>query len=62
MSDEPAFLSIPEVQRALGFSRTRVYELVKDGAIKSVPLGARRRLVPRSEVERVTEELLRKVQ
>jgi len=46
----PRLLSIPRAARELGVCRTVVYELLRDGKIKSVKIG-RRRLIPHDAVE-----------
>ena len=37
----PALISIPEARRQLGIGRSRVYELLRDGELLAVKLGAR---------------------
>ena len=41
---ERLLLKVPEVSRALGVSRTTVYELIADGQLRSVKIGASRRV------------------
>jgi excisionase family DNA binding protein len=38
--------------RAIGIGRTKLYELINDGTIKTVVIGGRR-LIPHSEAERL---------
>ena len=41
----PALLGIPDVQAATGLGRSKIYELMTSGHLKSIKIG-RRRLVP----------------
>ena len=50
-------LSVGEAADFLGVSVRTVYLLLADGRLRSAKLG-RRRLIPRSEVERLNGELL----
>lgn len=45
--------SIDEVASAVGISRDLVYELIASGRLKTVPVGARRRVIPTHELERL---------
>lgn len=56
MTVEPAFRRPREVSTILGVSQTRVYQLLRDGQLKSARFGARL-LVPASEVARMTDVL-----
>jgi excisionase family DNA binding protein len=49
MNDEPLLISVPEAARRLGLPRNAVYDLVRQGRIAHVRLGAtgRRILIPR---------------
>lgn len=49
---EPDLLSVLEFCNALGIGRTKAYELFDAGEITSIQLG-RRRLVPRTEKDRL---------
>lgn len=50
-------VSVPELGRRLGISRSRAYELVAAGAVRTVAIGARR-LVPVIEADRYVAGLL----
>lgn len=50
-------LTVEEAATALRIGRTKVYELLKDGDLRSVTAG-RRRLVPVREVQRFADDLL----
>ena len=53
----PALLSIPEAARELGIGKSKLYEWLSEGFIHSVVFpDIARRLIPRTEVERVIEE------
>jgi len=52
----PLLLTIAQVAELLNLGRTKTYELVMSNRIKSVKLG-RRRLIPRSNVEKYVSEL-----
>jgi excisionase family DNA binding protein len=43
-------LTLEEAQAELSVSRTRMYELMRDGALRTVKIG-RRRLVPRESLD-----------
>ena len=53
---EPRFVGVQQVQKALGLSRSTIYEMIQDGRLASVHVG-RRRLVSVDEVDRFAEEL-----
>ena len=53
---EPRFVGVPQVQRALGLSRSTIYEMIQDGRLASVHVGPRR-LVAVHEVDRFADEL-----
>lgn len=56
---EPLLVPVwPDAGRALGLSRSTVYELISRGELASVKVG-RRRLVPVTELRAFTERLLR---
>jgi len=59
MSDE--FLTIAEAKELLGVSRTKIWHLVRTGALKSYasPLDARRRLFKRADLEKLKKPQLR---
>lgn len=48
ISDDRVLVSIPEACRITSLSRTKVYELLDDGALESVKIGSRRLIVRRS--------------
>lgn len=50
MSQAPIRFGVREAARELGVGRDRMYELAKEGRIRSVVVGTRR-LIPRSELE-----------
>ena len=52
----PLLLTITQVSELLNLGRTKTYELVMGGRIKSVKLG-RKRLVPKANVERYVSEI-----
>lgn len=52
----PLLLTITEVSALLNLGRTKTYELIMGGRIKSVKLG-RKRLVPKASVERYVSEI-----
>ena len=52
-------LSIPEFMTATGLGRTKIYELIGNGAIESVTVG-RRRLIPTAAAHDWVERLRRK--
>lgn len=49
-------LSVDETATALGLGRTKIYELIREGRLKSVKVG-RRRLVPAVAVDEFLETL-----
>ena len=49
--------TIPDTCRRLGIGRTLVYDLIKQGKLRPIKLGART-LIPESELERlITDQL-----
>lgn len=48
---------ISDAARMLGIGRTKLYELVDEGALRTIRLGSRR-LVPDSELRRLIDERL----
>ena len=52
---EPLNYDIPQFCRATNISRSKVYELLAAGKIKSIQIG-RKRLVPREEAVRLSNE------
>lgn len=55
---EKEVLSVEEMAAALGVSRTKAFELVSGGAVKSFRVG-RRRLIRRRDFEAFLDELAR---
>lgn len=53
---EKLTLTVPEAARLLGISRGLAYELVRQGTIPAVALGAKRIVIPRIALERLLEE------
>lgn len=53
---ERMVFTVGEAASALGLSRNLVYELVRQGQIPSVRMGAKRILIPRVALERSIEE------
>jgi excisionase family DNA binding protein len=49
-------LSVDETATAVGLGRTKIYELINEGKLKSVKVG-RRRLVPAAAVDEFLENL-----
>ena len=49
-------LRVDEACDAMGIGRTRMYELIKAGQIRSIPIGQRGRRIPVEEVERFIRE------
>jgi len=49
---EPRALRVPDFLRSYGIGRTKLYELIKNGEIKTILIG-KRRLIPRDEAERI---------
>lgn len=56
-SSTPMMLTAEQAARELGIGRTRVFALIAAGDIRSVKIGASRR-IPRTEVARYIEQLL----
>lgn len=54
---EPLANQIPDVCRRLGIGRSLLYELIKNGRIRSIKIGSRT-LVPESELQRFVAEQL----
>jgi excisionase family DNA binding protein len=54
--DVELLLTIPQTAKALNLGRTKVYELLADGSLKSVWIGRARR-IPVDEVRRYVREL-----
>ena len=52
----PLLLTINQVAAMLNLGRTKTYEIVRSGKIKSVKVGSRR-LIPRQDVERFVEDI-----
>ena len=52
----PRLLAIKQAIAELGISRTALYELIKDGKLKTVNIG-RRRLVPVEAIEKLVADL-----
>lgn len=53
---ERATMSVPEMAKKLGVSRSLGYEMVKSGQMPALRLGLKRIVVPISAVERMLEE------
>jgi excisionase family DNA binding protein len=53
---EPRFVGVPQLVKAIGVSRSTVYEMLDDGRLKSVHVG-RRRLVSVEELDRFADAL-----
>jgi excisionase family DNA binding protein len=53
---EKATMSVPEMAKRLGVSRSLGYELVKSGQVPALKLGIKRLVVPVYVVERMLEE------
>jgi excisionase family DNA binding protein len=53
--EPPALLSVQECALLLGLSRTMVFSLIRDGALRSVKVGTRR-LVARAAIEHFVTE------
>jgi hypothetical protein len=51
-------MTIPEAGRALGYGRNFSYDAAKAGQIPTVPVGRRKKMVPRGWVERMLEKLI----
>ena len=53
----PTLLSIPEAAKELGIGKSKLYEWLSEGFIQSVRFpDTARRLIPKTEIERVIEE------
>jgi len=50
-TETPLAHQIPEACRRIGIARTSIYQLIKDGEIKSIKVGART-LIPETELQR----------
>lgn len=50
-------VSVPDARAEFGISRSRLYELIAAGEVRSIKLG-KRRLVPRAELARYLAERL----
>lgn len=57
MESKPLMYQIPEACRLLGIGRTLLYELITNGKLTVVKLGART-LVPADELAKLAAELL----
>lgn len=57
MNDEAEYLNVQEVADALGTNRRRVWQLIKEGELVTVPnpLDRRQKLVSRDQVERLSK-------
>jgi len=44
MTDQPLLYTVPQVTRLLNLGRSRVYELIRTGALPSVTIGHSRRI------------------
>jgi excisionase family DNA binding protein len=57
-ADPTLLLTVDEVARHLRIGRNSVYKLILSGHLRTISVGRRRRLCPRSEVERyITAQL-----
>jgi excisionase family DNA binding protein len=54
-SDAPLAYQVAQFCKAVGLGKTKFYELVRDGKIKTVVVGGRR-LIPADEVHRLVRE------
>jgi len=54
-SDAPLAYRVAQFCRLIGLGKTKFYELVRDGKIKTVLIGGRR-LVPADEAQRLVRE------
>jgi excisionase family DNA binding protein len=50
---------IKEAENALGIGKTKIYELLKTGQLRSVKVGGRR-LIPADSIEKFLQELIEK--
>ena len=57
MSPSPVTYNIKDLCRAMGFGRSKTYEMIKDGKIKAVKI-AGRTLIPASEAHRLLAEAM----
>jgi hypothetical protein len=55
---EPKVMTIPEAGRALGYGRNASYQAAKAGQIPTVPVGRRKKMVPRGWVDRMLARLI----
>jgi len=57
MSDEPEYMTVQAASEVLGVTRRRLWDLIRAGHIEAVqnPLDRREKLIPRTEVERLTK-------
>lgn len=55
-SNEPEFISVPDLARRLNVTKPFVYGLVKRGLVKAIYLGNETIRVPVAEVERIIRE------
>ncbi len=55
--DRPLLVAVPQAARRLGISPRLAWDLVRSGALPSVRLGKRRRLVPVAALHRLAEDL-----
>ncbi|SEG94689.1 DNA binding domain-containing protein, excisionase family [Thermomonospora echinospora] len=53
----PLMLTVPEAARALAISRSKLYELIKSGALRSVRIEGSRR-IPRKALDDYIDHLL----
>ena len=54
-SDAPLAYRVAQFCKAVGVGKTKFYELVRDGKIKTVVIGGRR-LIPADEAQRLVRE------
>jgi excisionase family DNA binding protein len=57
----PLLLTGAEACREMRISRTRLYELIRGGLIRSVKVGRRGFRIPRAELERVARDGIEEV-
>jgi hypothetical protein len=55
---ESKVMTIPEAGRALGYGRNASYDAARAGQIPTVPVGRRKKMVPRGWVDRMLEKLI----
>lgn len=55
MADEPQYVTIQGAAAALGVTRRRVWQMVKNGDLeaRTNPLDRREKLIPQSEIDRL---------